>query len=84
MFQSLLAERFQVKLHKEQKEFPVYALIAGKGPLKLKETPPALETDKAEPKGTVNVAAMVPAPEWASISGTAPYPSPITDLKPKS
>src|SRR5580700_11142034 len=36
MFQALLAERFHVKLHKEQKEFPVYALLVGKGPLKLK------------------------------------------------
>src|ERR1700683_2496049 len=37
MFQALLADRFQVKLHKDKKEFPVYALLVGKGPLKLKE-----------------------------------------------
>jgi uncharacterized protein (TIGR03435 family) len=40
MFQSLLAERFQLKFHREKKEFPVYALVEGKGPLKLKEEPP--------------------------------------------
>jgi uncharacterized protein (TIGR03435 family) len=58
MFQSLLADRFQLKLHKEKKEFPVYALIIGKAPLKLKETPAASETAKDEPTGTVNVAAI--------------------------
>jgi len=57
MFQALLADRFHLKLHKEQKEFPVYALLVGKGPLKLKETPPDPDADKDEPKGTVNVAA---------------------------
>jgi uncharacterized protein (TIGR03435 family) len=51
MFQALLTDRFQLKLHTEKKEFPVYALIAGKGPLKLKEAPP----DSAN--GTVDIAA---------------------------
>jgi uncharacterized protein (TIGR03435 family) len=32
----LLVERFQLKLHKETKELPVYALVAGKGPHKMK------------------------------------------------
>jgi uncharacterized protein (TIGR03435 family) len=54
MFQALLADRFQVKLHKEQKEFPVYALVVGKGSLKLKETPPDSDPDKEEPKGIVD------------------------------
>lgn len=63
MFKALLADRFHVKLHTEKKEFPVYALLVGKGPLKLKETPPdsgtgtATDSDKDDPKGTVNVAA---------------------------
>ena len=51
MFQALLADRFHVKLHAEKKEFPVYALLVGKGPLKLKETAP----DSAN--GTVDIAA---------------------------
>jgi uncharacterized protein (TIGR03435 family) len=56
MFQALLADRFHVKLHKEKKEFPVYALLVGKGQLKLKESPDS-DADKDEPKGTVNAAA---------------------------
>jgi len=57
MLQTLLADRFHVKLHKEKKEFPVYALLAGKGPLKLKESPPDSDADQDEPKGNTNVAA---------------------------
>jgi uncharacterized protein (TIGR03435 family) len=57
MFQALLADRFQVKIHRERKEFPVYALVIGKPPLKLKETPPGSPAEEEEPKGTVNVAA---------------------------
>lgn len=36
MMQGLLADRFQLKLHKESKELPAYALVAGKGPHKMK------------------------------------------------
>ena len=38
MLQSLLADRFSLKQHREQKEVPMYALIAGKSPLRLKES----------------------------------------------
>ncbi len=31
MLQALLMERFQLKLHREQREMAVYALMAGKG-----------------------------------------------------
>jgi uncharacterized protein (TIGR03435 family) len=54
MLQSLLAERFRLKLHHEQKDLPVYALIMSGGPLKLKESPPAASP---ESKGMVDVAA---------------------------
>jgi uncharacterized protein (TIGR03435 family) len=37
MLQSLLAERFQLKLHRETKEVPMYALVVGKTGLKIKE-----------------------------------------------
>jgi uncharacterized protein (TIGR03435 family) len=47
MFQALLADRFQLKFHREKKEFPVYALVLGKGPLKLKEVPPDENDNKA-------------------------------------
>jgi len=54
MLQSLLADRFQVKLRKDKKEIPVYALVPGKGPLKLKESPPDPNAEKDEAKGTFN------------------------------
>jgi uncharacterized protein (TIGR03435 family) len=37
MMQSLLADRFGLKFHREPKEMGVYALVIGKPPLKLKE-----------------------------------------------
>src|ERR1700722_14963112 len=57
MFQALLADRFQLKMHHAQKEFPVYALLVGKGPLKLKEIPPDSNDNSDEPKDAVNIAA---------------------------
>jgi uncharacterized protein (TIGR03435 family) len=44
MLQNLLAERFQVSLHHETKELPMYALVVAKGGVKMKESadaPPA-------------------------------------------
>jgi uncharacterized protein (TIGR03435 family) len=57
MFQNLLADRFQVKVHKDKKDFPVYALLVGKSGLKMKETPPD-PTDKEDDvsKGASTVA----------------------------
>jgi uncharacterized protein (TIGR03435 family) len=37
MLDSLLKERFGLRMHREKKEMPVYALIIGKPPLKLTE-----------------------------------------------
>jgi uncharacterized protein (TIGR03435 family) len=39
MLQALLVERFQLKVHKESREFPVYALVVSKGGLKIKGKP---------------------------------------------
>jgi uncharacterized protein (TIGR03435 family) len=39
MLQSLLAERFQMKAHREKREMPVYALTRGKNPLKFVQAP---------------------------------------------
>jgi uncharacterized protein (TIGR03435 family) len=36
MMQALLEERFQMKAHREQREFPIYALVVDKGGPKLK------------------------------------------------
>jgi uncharacterized protein (TIGR03435 family) len=54
MLQTLLAERFKVKFHMEKKEMPVYALVMGKPPLKLKEVPASAADDSGP---AVNVAA---------------------------
>ena len=39
MLQTLLEQRFQMKMHRTTKEFPVYGLTVNKGALKLKESP---------------------------------------------
>ena len=56
MLQSLLEERFQIKLHRDKKELPVYALIVGKAPLKIQESAPDTAPDAAR-KGEVSLAA---------------------------
>ena len=38
MLQTMLADRFQLKIHRESKELAVYALIVGKSGPKLKES----------------------------------------------
>lgn len=45
MLQALLADRFKLTLHRDSKEFPVYALIVGKGGSKL--TPKPADYDPA-------------------------------------
>ncbi|MGD0499342.1 MAG: TIGR03435 family protein [Bryobacteraceae bacterium] len=45
MLQSMLAERFHFAAHRDQKVMPVYELMVGKGPLKLKES----ANDDSEP-----------------------------------
>ena len=40
MMQGLLADRFQLKLHHETKELPMYALVVAKGGSKLKQADP--------------------------------------------
>jgi uncharacterized protein (TIGR03435 family) len=40
MLQTLLSERFGLKVHREMKEMPVYAMVAGKSGPKFKESAP--------------------------------------------
>ncbi|MGP0073224.1 MAG: TIGR03435 family protein [Bryobacteraceae bacterium] len=40
ILQALLEDRFQMKVHRESKELLVYALVIGKGGLKMQESPP--------------------------------------------
>jgi uncharacterized protein (TIGR03435 family) len=66
MIGALLADRFQMKTHRDSKEFPVYSLVVGKGGPKLKasaaDAPAADSPDSS--KGAVNVVAA------ASTTGT--------------
>jgi uncharacterized protein (TIGR03435 family) len=43
MLQTLLADRFKLKLHRENREMPVYALVAGKNGLKFTKAPEGRE-----------------------------------------
>jgi uncharacterized protein (TIGR03435 family) len=40
MLQTLLADRFNLKFHREMRELPVYAMVVGKNGPKVKESPP--------------------------------------------
>ncbi len=46
MLRALLADRFKLTFHKDMKEHSIYALVVGKGGLKLKESPPDPEPPK--------------------------------------
>ena len=55
MVQSLLSDRFGIRLHRENKEMPVYVLLVGKPPLRLKE---------------IVVDPNAPPPESVTVTGT--------------
>jgi uncharacterized protein (TIGR03435 family) len=55
MLQTLLEERFKMKLHRESKEFPVYGLVIAAGGLKLKESPVDAEGEGDPAKDAVQV-----------------------------
>jgi uncharacterized protein (TIGR03435 family) len=57
MLQNLLADRFALKLHRDSKEFPVYALEIAKSGLKMRESAPDSDSDPAPKAPSVNVAA---------------------------
>jgi uncharacterized protein (TIGR03435 family) len=64
MLRALLEDRFQMKTHRENREFAVYALVVAKGGLKMKESPLDPETgDSTGPAdplrgGGINVTAQ--------------------------
>ena len=68
MLQSLLENRFQLKIHRETRDLPVYALVAAKGGLRL--APP-------REGGCVDSAADAPG-EWAGGRMAAPGEVPPT------
>jgi uncharacterized protein (TIGR03435 family) len=58
MLRALLADRFHMQMHRDQKDFPVYALVVAKGGFKVQELPPESAAAKEEAaKGAVDVAA---------------------------
>ena len=57
MMKALLAERFQLKIHHDTKDFPVFALVIAKGGLKIQELPPDAESSEEAAKAPVNVTA---------------------------
>ncbi len=44
MLQQLLATRFQLKIHREPRETPVYSLLPGRNGVKLRESKPDTPT----------------------------------------
>jgi uncharacterized protein (TIGR03435 family) len=56
MLRTLLAERFGLLLHRESRDLGVYALVAAKGGLKLRESEPETETGKEEFRPGLKVA----------------------------
>jgi len=56
MLQTLLLDRFHIKLHRDSREFPVYALTVAKSGLKMKESPIDPDADSSNGgKGATNV-----------------------------
>jgi uncharacterized protein (TIGR03435 family) len=57
MIQTLLEDRFGLKLHREMRDFPVYALTIAKTGLKMKESPPDPPAADGAPPKTFDVSA---------------------------
>jgi uncharacterized protein (TIGR03435 family) len=58
MLRALLADRFQMKTHRDKREFPVYALGVARSGLKIKEAAPNPDAaTQNQPPGVANVAA---------------------------
>jgi uncharacterized protein (TIGR03435 family) len=56
MLRALLTDRFHMQMHRDQKEFSVYALVVAKGGLKMEELPPESAAAQEEAaKGAINV-----------------------------
>jgi uncharacterized protein (TIGR03435 family) len=90
MLQALLAERFKLAIHHDKKEHSIYALVVGKGGLKMKETPaepppPAVEKAEAapgeEPAPAADKGPLVKMKTNADGSGTATVHGPDGNAK---
>ena len=69
MLQALLTERFHMKTHREQKDFPVYALTVAKGGIQAKEDPLDPVERSVEGVGTGSAAgSVIKLPRGATLS----------------
>ena len=60
MLQALLAERFKLAIHRESKDQAAYAMVVGKGGLKIEESqPPAASPDASAPNPAVTGSSSV-------------------------
>jgi uncharacterized protein (TIGR03435 family) len=55
MLQRLVEERFQMQMHREKKDFPVYVLEVAKGGLKMQESAPDPNAANADAKAPLNI-----------------------------
>lgn len=59
MLQTLLAERFGIRIHHETRQMPIYALTVAKGGLKMKELPPDTpDSSKSAPGQMIQVGTL--------------------------
>lgn len=64
MMQALLADRFQMQFHRENRDLPVYGLVVAKSGLKMQESPP----DAAGAKTGVIEIAAAPTPGGVTVN----------------
>jgi uncharacterized protein (TIGR03435 family) len=55
MLKSLLEDRFQVKIHRDKKDFPVYVLEVARGGLRMRESAPDANAANADSKAPINI-----------------------------
>jgi len=81
MLQKLLTERFQMTIHKEKKDLPVYAMVVGKNGTKLHETEtPGRSNMRMNGGGVVFTSVSVPELiEYISRLRTAEMDRPVVD-----
>ncbi len=81
MFQTLLADRFKLAIHRENKEQPVYALVVAKGGLKMKEA--TLAADAPATEADPNATPCPPqnfncAPNVVNLGGMQTHSTPLS------
>jgi uncharacterized protein (TIGR03435 family) len=76
MLQNLLKERFKVAIHREKKDHPIYALVAGKGGLKLKPAEVSADAPGAPASGDPGRAPAPPPPSGGPSQTAMAAPGP--------